>query len=128
MKLRLDTHFLLWSAVRSDRLSAEVRRLIESPATELFFSAVSISEVAIKDTLGRTDFRMDPRLLRQGLLDNGYSELRTTGVHAAEIGLLLPFYGDPFDRVLVAQARLKGFMLLTADPMVARYRRRTRAL
>lgn len=128
MKLLLDTHLLLWSAVGSERLSAEARRLIESPETELFFSAASIWEVAIKDALGRADFQMDPRLLRRGLLDNGYLELPVTGVHAAEIGLLPPLHGDPFDRILVAQARVEGFMLLTADPMVARYRGPVRAL
>ena len=71
---------------------------------------------------------MDPRLLRQGLPSNGYSELPATGAHAAEAGLLPPLHGDPLDRVPVAQARVEGFTLLTADPVAARYGGPVRAL
>ena len=70
MKLLLDTHLLLWAAAEPDRLSAEVRSLIENPENELLFSAASLWEVAIKRGLGRHDFKVDARLLRRGLLDN----------------------------------------------------------
>ena len=128
MKLLLDTHLLLWAAAGSVRLPAEARRLIDLPETEPFVSAASLWEVAIKNALGRADFQIDPRRLRRGLFDNGYSELPVTGAHAAEVGLLPPIHGDPFDRILVAQARVEGFTLLTADRTVARYPGPVRAL
>jgi PIN domain nuclease of toxin-antitoxin system len=121
MKLLLDTHLLLWAAGEPHRLSAEARRLIEDPAHELFFSAASLWEVAIKRGLGREDFRVDPRLLRRGLLDNGYSELVIESAHAVAVDTLPPVHKDPFDRILVAQAWTEGITLLTADPLVAQY-------
>jgi len=78
-------------------------------------------EVAIKRGLGREDFRVDPRLLRRGLLDNGYSELVIESAHAVAVDTLPPIHKDPFDRILVAQAWTEGITLLTADPLVAQY-------
>jgi PIN domain nuclease of toxin-antitoxin system len=121
MKLLLDTHLLLWAAGQPNRLSAAAVRLIDNPANELFFSAASIWEVAIKRGLGRTDFQADPRLLRRGLLDNGYSELPVLSDHVVVIDSLPPIHKDPFDRLLVAQATVEGISLLTADSVVAKY-------
>lgn len=117
----LDTHVLLWAAAAPDRLPAGARRRIEDPSEQPFFSAASIWEVAIKHGLGRADFRADPHLLRKGLLEHGYRELAVTGAHAAAVALLPPIHGDPFDRLLVAQAQLEAFTLLTADKRVGRY-------
>ncbi len=64
---------------------------------------------------------MDARLLRRGLLDNGYSELAITSEHAVAVDGLPPIHKDPFDRLLVAQAMVEGISLLTADEIVARY-------
>jgi len=119
--LLLDTHLLVWSAVDSPMLPAEARRLIEEPEAQLTFSAASIWEVAIKHGLRRSDFPLDPRVLRRGLLEVGYTELAVNGVHAAAVDLLPPIHRDPFDRLLVAQAQVEGLTLLTADEMVARY-------
>jgi len=121
MKLLLDTHLLLCAAGQPNRLSAKARRLIDSPANELLFSAASIWEVAVKRGLGRTDFQADPRLLRRGLLDNGYSELPILSGHVVAIDSLPPIHKDPFDRLLVAQAVVEGITLLTADSMVVQY-------
>lgn len=121
MKLLLDTHLLLWAAGAPDRLSGEARRWIEAPEHELLFSAASLWEIAIKSGLGRGDFQVDARLLRRGLLDNGYLELPITGAHAAAVTGLPPLHKDPFDRLLVAQAMTEGITLLTADARVARY-------
>ena len=76
-----------------------MRTLLEDRATEPVFSAVSLWEVAIKNGLGRPDFRVDPRLLRRGLLEHGHTELAITGAHAVAVDLLPPLHGDPFDRV-----------------------------
>ncbi|GGE83789.1 type II toxin-antitoxin system VapC family toxin [Massilia psychrophila] len=121
MKLLLDTHLLLWAAGDPSRLSAVAHALIEGPDNELFFSAVSLWEISIKRGLGRSDFQADPRVLRRGLLDNGYSELPVTSEHAVAIESLPPIHKDPFDRMLVAQATVEGITLLTADSLVAQY-------
>ncbi|MFZ0794619.1 MAG: type II toxin-antitoxin system VapC family toxin [Candidatus Korobacteraceae bacterium] len=121
MRLLLDTHLLLWAAGEPKRLSASARRLINDLENQLLFSAASLWEIAIKSGLGRKDFQADARLLRRGLLDNGYSELPITSHHVVGTESLPPIHKDPFDRVLVAQATVEGVTLLTGDPTVARY-------
>lgn len=121
MKLLLDTHLLLWAAGQPDRLSAAACALIEAADNELIFSAASLWEIAIKRGLGRDDFLIDGRLLRRGLLDNGYVELPIRSEHALAIDSLPPLHKDPFDRILVAQAIVEGITLLTADLVVAQY-------
>lgn len=121
MKLLLDTHLLLWAAGSPDQLSAVARPLLEDPANELLFSAASLWEIAIKRGLRRSDFQVDARVLRRGLLDNGYQELAITAEHAVSIDSLPPIHKDPFDRILIAQATVEGITLLTADALVAKY-------
>lgn len=121
MKLLLDTQLLLWAAGQPERLSAAARKQLNSPRNELLFSAASLWEIAIKSTLGRDDFRVEPRLLRRGLLDNGYVELPVTSQHAVGIDGLPPLHKDPFDRLLLAQALSEGITLLTSDAQLARY-------
>ena len=121
MKLLLDTQLLLWAAGSPERLSRSARKLLGDPRHELMFSAASLWEVAIKNTLGREDFRVEPRLLRRGLLDNGYVELPVTSEHAVGIDALPPLHKDPFDRLLLAQAASEGIALVTADDQLARY-------
>ena len=126
MKLLLDTHLLLWAARQPKRLPAEARRLIEDPGNEPLFSPASIWEVSLKSALGREDFQADARILRRGLLDNGYSELPILSEHAAATADVPPIHKDPFDRLLIAQSLVEGIALLTADPLVARYSRSVR--
>jgi PIN domain nuclease of toxin-antitoxin system len=121
MKLLLDTHLLLWVAGAPERLSADARGLIENQHNELFFSAASLWEIAIKSGLNRDDFQVNARLLRRGLLDNGYSELPIGSEHVVAIDTLPPIHKDPFDRILAAQAAVEGITLLTTDAVVARY-------
>ena len=121
MKLLLDTHLLLWAASDPARLSSAAQDYLNDANNELFFSAASLWEVAIKSTLGRDDFCVDVRLLRRGLMDNGYNEITITGEHTMFITHLPPIHKDPFDRLLVAQSRVEGVLLLTADSWVAQY-------
>jgi PIN domain nuclease of toxin-antitoxin system len=121
MKILLDTHILLWAAAQPERLPKQARDLLEAPDTEPLFSPASLWEVAIKRSLERADFQVDPRLLRRGLIDNGYGELPITSEHAVAVVGLPPLHKDPFDRMLVAQATTAGIELITADDMVARY-------
>lgn len=121
MKLLLDTQLLLWAAGQPKRLSAAARKLFNDPRNDLLFSAASLWEIAIKSSLGREDFRVEPRLLRRGLLDNGYVELPITSQHAVSIDTLPPLHKDPFDRLLLAQALSEGITLLTHDAQLAQY-------
>ena len=121
MTFLLDTHLLLWAAGNPGRLSAESRDLLTDPATQLMFSTASIWEVVIKNALGRSDFRVEPRRLRDGLIQNGYSELAIRSEHALAVGLLPPIHKDPFDRILIAQAQAEDATLLTTDTKLVRY-------
>jgi PIN domain nuclease of toxin-antitoxin system len=122
-RLLLDTHLLLWAAEGDANRSMpkDAATLIDDDGNTLLFSAASIWEVAIKSALGREDFRTDPRMLRRGLLDNGYVELTVTSEHAAAVAALPPLHKDPFDRLLAAQAGVEGLILLTADGNLAAY-------
>ena len=121
MNLLLDTHLLLWAAGAPDRLPAVARDLIEDPGNILIFSVASLWEIAIKRGLGRDDFRVDPRLLRRGLIDNGYAELAITSEHVVAVDSLPPLHRDLFDRLLIAQATAEGVTLLTSDKALAAY-------
>ena len=128
MRLLLDTHLLLWLGYAPHRLSAEARTLIGDPDNQPLFSAISIAEVAIKFARGLPDFRVDPHVLRRQLIDNGYEELPLTSAHAAAVAGLPPIHKDPFDRLLLAQARVAAVPLLTGDAVVMRYAGLVRAV
>jgi len=119
VKLLLDTHLLLWAANEPKRLPKAARVLIEDLDNDLLFSAASMWEITIKSSLGREDFRVNARLLRRGLLDNGYTELPITSEHAVNVDHLPSTHKDPFDRILVAQATVEGITLLTNDHKLA---------
>lgn len=121
MRVLLDTHVLLWAAGAPTQLPPDARTLIETPATELIFSAASLWEIAIKNQLKRKDFSVDLHLLRRKLMENNYKELPVTGAHALALDLLPPIHKDPFDRILIAQAQAEGITLLTVDKIVGRY-------
>lgn len=121
MKFLFDTHLLIWAVDDSPRLPKAVGRLIDDTKNELFFSTASVWEIVIKRGVGRDVVSVDPRRLRRGLLDNGYSELPITSEHAVAIDALPPLHKDPFDRILIAQATTEGITLLTVDKVVARY-------
>ena len=121
MKLLLDTHLLLWLVSDSPRLPAAARDAVADPDAELIFSVASIWEAAIKIRLRHRDFRWEASVLRRGLLDNDFAELPITGDHALAIATLSPIHKDPFDRILLAQAGTEGILLLTADPLLAKY-------
>ncbi len=121
MKVLLDTHILLWAAAQPERLPQGARDILENTDTEPLFSPASLWEIAIKRSLDRADFRVDPRLVRRALIDNGYGELPITSEHAVALMALPALHKDPFDRMLVAQATQTGIELVTADETVARY-------
>ncbi len=121
MKLLLDTHILLWAAGQPDRLSDAARVVLLDPRNSLFFSVASIWEIIIKRGIGRDDFKIDTYRLRKMLIVNGYTELPITAEHVLRVDSLPMLHKDPFDRVLVAQARSEAMQLLTVDSAVIQY-------
>ena len=121
MNLLLDTHLLLWAAGEPDRLPRKVRGMLLDPTNRLMFSAASLWEIGIKRNLGRADFAIDPRRFWRLLLIHGYREIAVGSEHALVASELPPHHKDPFDRILIAQSRVEGLTLLTADKLVARY-------
>ena len=118
MRLLLDTHVFLWAVAGSSSLKPAIRRLIES-ADQVYVSAASIWEVAIKSRLGKID--ADPEALVDAIAGSGFIELPVTAAHAAGVAALPPLHNDPFDRILLAQALAEPLRLLTADTALARY-------
>ena len=112
MRLLLDTHIFLWAVAGSPRLKPAARRLIES-AEQVYVSAASIWEVAIKAQLGKIE--ADPQALTNAIAASGFLELGVRAAHAAGIARLAPHHSDPFDRLLVAQALAEPLRHLTAD-------------
>lgn len=121
MNLLLDTHLLLWAASSPERLPAQARELMLEAGNQLIFSSASLWEIAIKNGLERPDFNVEPRRLWRMLLVNGYRELPVTCEHTVAVNDLPPLHKDPFDRILIAQARVEGLVLLTVDQAVAEY-------
>ncbi len=121
MKLLLDTHIVLWAAGQPEKLSESARSLLTASDNVLFFSAASIWEIVIKRGLGREDFKVNPRRLRKMLIAHGYTELPVTSEHAFTVEMLPMLHKDPFDRLLLAQARTEGMLLLTVDASISQY-------
>ena len=117
----VDTHVLIWLAVDSPRLSDVVRDLLSDPDNHIFFSAISIFEIAVKERLSKRGFDVEASAIRRMMIENDFPELSVTGLHAAHVVTLPLVHRDPFDRLLVAQAMMEGFTLMTADEQIARY-------
>jgi PIN domain nuclease of toxin-antitoxin system len=119
--LLIDTPFLLWTAFKPENLSAKAKALISSTDHTLHFSWVSLWEVAIKSTLARGDFNVDVQQLHAQLLQHGFVNLPIALSHFTKLTTLPLLHGDPFDRLLIAQASTEGLTLLTADRALAAY-------
>jgi len=118
MRLLLDTHVFLWAVAGSPLLKPAARRLLES-ADEVYVSAASIWEIAIKSRLGKIE--ADPQELAAAIEASGFSELPVRATHAAGIAHLALHHNDPFDRLLIAQALAEPLRLITADETLAKY-------
>jgi PIN domain nuclease of toxin-antitoxin system len=121
VRLLLDTHVLLWALDEPDRLNASFIKAIQDPGNDVFFSAVSIWELAIKASSPRMDLRVRPQHLAEAARMTGFEALSLTPEVAARVALLPHHHGDPFDRVLVAQAQAMPARLLTCDAVLEQY-------
>jgi PIN domain nuclease of toxin-antitoxin system len=122
VRLLLDTHLLLWAAASSARLPREARELLQDDSNDVYYSAATIWEIAIKSSLRRKDFRVDITQLLGVLPEMGLVELPVTAAHAAGVTRLPPIHRDPFDRLLIAQSLVEPLTLLTNDALLNRYR------
>ena len=122
MNLLLDTHAFLWFVAGDERLSARARRAMEAEDAELFLSAVSIWEMAIKSSLGRLTLPapLDEYIAEK--LEHGFRVLPIDWMHAAAVEKMPFHHRDPFDRLLVAQAAAEGMPLVSADPEFRAYK------
>jgi PIN domain nuclease of toxin-antitoxin system len=118
MRVLLDTHILLWCLADDPKLSNQARRLIEN-ATEVYISAASYWELAIKIGLGKLE--VDLLEIRQAAEQSGFIEVPITSEHAIAILGLANHHKDPFDRLIVATAITEPMRLITADKLVAQY-------
>ncbi len=117
----LDTQLLIWVIIGSPRLSPAARKIISDPTVKTVFSVVSIWEVAIKHSLRPTDIPIPSEPLRDALLAIDFEELTMLAPHAIAVGSLPLIHGDPFDRLLIAQAKVEGFTFLTSDKILGDY-------
>lgn len=120
MRLSLDTHIFLWAVTDDRRLPAPLAESILDPRTEVFVSAACVWEITIKVGLGRLAVP-DIALISEAIDASGFVELPISARHAAATGDLELLHRDPFDRLLLAQARTEGLTLATVDAEVRRY-------
>ena len=123
MRILLDTQIAIWALTDTRRLNERAKTLIADYANDVFVSAVSVWEIAIKFALGKRSG--DPPFSGEVALDAflvaGFQMLNVTPRHAASLDGLPPLHGDPFDRMLIAQALSEPLRLLTADRTLAAY-------
>jgi PIN domain nuclease of toxin-antitoxin system len=113
VRLLLDTHAFIWACVDPEKLSRAERQAIADPDNDVLVSAASAWEIAIKRALGRLDFPIER--FEEFVSSVGFEPLSVTVRHAVAAGALPRHHDDPFDRMLIAQARLEGATMVTAD-------------
>ncbi len=119
MRLLLDTHAFLWATADPGRLGAAAQAALRAPENTIVVSAATVWEIAIKRALGRLEFPLEE--LDAILARAGFELLPIGAGHAIAAGGLPRHHGDPFDRMLIAQARLEGLTLVSEDAAVAAY-------
>jgi PIN domain nuclease of toxin-antitoxin system len=122
MRYLLDTHVWLWLQTQPERVPDDVRDRLGDGSAQLLLSAASSWEIAIKHALGKLPLPEPPKTyVPSRMRHDNVDGLPVTHTHALHVATLPPHHGDPFDRLLVAQAQLEGVSLVTADPRIARY-------
>ena len=122
MKLLVDTHALIWWWMDGTRLPEKARAAISDGETSVWVSVASVWEIAIKHGLGKLE--LHPKILaglRSGDALKTFDELPITRRHVVEAGALPHYHGDPFDRLLIAQAKLEGLTLVSNEKLFDRY-------
>lgn len=121
MRILLDTHIALWAITGDKRLAASVRTRLRDPANQIYVSAASLWEIAIKHRKNPTVMPIGPDVAVQACGDSGFAWLDISPHHAAASARLPALHADPFDRLLLAQAQQEPMALLTRDAQLATY-------
>ena len=121
MKLLFDTHLLLWAITDDRRLSASARALMADPGNECLYSAASVWEVAIKNGVPKRSLGIPAEAFRREVEAAGFRPLAVSPAHVAAVESLPHLHEDPFDRILLAQARAEDCTLLTSDSILPGY-------
>ena len=120
MRILLDTHALIWAAIEPHRLSARVRDILEDRGNEILVSAVSGYEIELKRDR-EPGLRSVPDDLERAVIARDFGWLSVSAAHAIAAGRLPRLHGDPFERLLVAQATIERASLITVDARIAPY-------
>ena len=126
MKILIDTHIAIWAVLNDIKLSEKAKEILLDNKNEIFYSTASVWEITIKHMLHPDKIRMNGSLLGKGCEDNGYEVLPILNKHVSALETLkrqenAPKHNDPFDRIMVAQAKAEGMMFLTHDSLIPYY-------
>lgn len=126
MKILIDTHIAIWAVLNDIKLSEKAKEILLDNKNEIFYSTASVWEITIKHMLHPDKIRMNGSLLGKGCEDNGYEVLPILNKHVSALETLkrqenAPKHNDPFDRIMVAQAKAEGMMFLTNDSLIPYY-------
>ena len=121
MSYVLDTHIVIWLANDPNRINDSVKDILQDIDLDIYFSAVNLWEIVIKNQLNKSDFRIDAAELYQNLLDHDFVELPVLSKHTVSLENLPMHHKDPFDRLLIAQAASESFALITHDASIWQY-------
>lgn len=120
MRFILDTHVLVWAASEPHKIPARHRNILTDPDNDLAYSVAALWEVVVKNGTRRS-LEVEPRLFQQRLQENGYTEIPIIAEHAFAVSRLPRIHGDPFDRILIAQALVEDRILVTANLKMLQY-------
>ena len=126
MKVLIDTHIAIWAVLNDPKLPERAKNIILDEENEIFYSTASVWEITIKHMLHPDRIRINGGLLAKGCEDNGYMVLPIFNKHVSELETLkrlenTPRHNDPFDRIMVAQAKAENLMFLTHDSLIPYY-------
>ncbi len=126
MKILIDTHIAIWAVLNDSKLPERAKEIILDKENEIFYSTASVWEITIKHMLHPDKLRINGSLLEKGCEDNGYSVLPVFNKHVSALETLkrpenVPRHNDPFDRIMVAQAKAENLMFLTHDSLISYY-------
>lgn len=126
MKVLIDTHIALWALMDDPKMPKEAEKILMNENNEIYYSTVSVWEVAIKHSIRPNDMIVDGRLFEKGCEDNGYKVLPIFNRHTFGLDSLqrpddVPKHNDPFDRLLICQSKTEGMKFLTHDSLISGY-------
>lgn len=126
MRMLIDTHIAVWAVLNDPKLPQKAKSMLLDEDNEIFYSTASVWEITIKHMLHPDKLRMSGSLLAKGCEDNGYIVLPVLNQHVSALETLkrpknAPKHNDPFDRILVAQAKAEKLMFLTHDSLIPYY-------